>query len=143
MSTVPSLIRIVPLYPYRELPLRLECHDRNDHLICYSTTRLGHAGVFLLGGITRQTPPLPIILRSGDVLVMAGRGRKCYHGTWCLSLAGPSVGTGQGRLSWKGFTVTLIGIPRIMEGTLPSHFQPKDDDDPTMKACKQFISNAR
>lgn len=42
--------------------------------------RLGHAGVFLLGGTTRQTPPVPIVLRSGDVLVMAGRGRKCYHG---------------------------------------------------------------
>jgi hypothetical protein len=39
--------------------------------------------------------------------------------------------------------VTRIGIPRIMEGTLPSHFQPNKEDDPIMKACKQFISNAR
>lgn len=46
--------------------------------------RLGHAGVFLLGGTTRQTPPIPIVLRSGDVLVMAGRGRKCYHGQYDL-----------------------------------------------------------
>jgi alkylated DNA repair protein alkB family protein 1 len=55
--------------------------------------RLGHACIFLLGTSSRADPPIPLILRSGDVLVMAGRGRQAYH-----------------------------GVPRIMEGTLPSHF---------------------
>lgn len=51
-----------------------------NYAFAYDDNRLGHAGIFLLGGTTRQTPPIPIVLRSGDVLVMAGRGRKCYHG---------------------------------------------------------------
>ena len=42
---------------------------------------LGHAAIFLLGTSSRQVTPRPIILRSGDVLIMAGDGRKCYHGT--------------------------------------------------------------
>ncbi|WWD17760.1 hypothetical protein CI109_102201 [Kwoniella shandongensis] len=34
-------------------------------------------------------------------------------------------------------------VPRIMEGTLPEHFQPHDDDDDTIRAAKQWISSAR
>jgi alkylated DNA repair dioxygenase AlkB len=41
---------------------------------------LGHAAIFLLGSASRQEPPLPIILRSGDVLIMSGKGRQSYHG---------------------------------------------------------------
>lgn len=41
---------------------------------------LGHAAIFLLGTETRQTVPIPIILRSGDVFIMSGLGRKRYHG---------------------------------------------------------------
>lgn len=40
-----------------------------------------------------------------------------------------------------------VGIPRIMEGTLPDHLkliegQEEEGDEPT-RACKRFISNAR
>lgn len=40
-----------------------------------------------------------------------------------------------------------IGIPRIMEGTLPDHFKliegQEEEEDETTRACKRFISNAR
>ena len=41
-----------------------------------------------------------------------------------------------------------IGIPRIMEGTLPDHLKlieggQEDEEDETTRACKRFISNAR
>nr|XP_031860915.1 alkylated DNA repair protein AlkB [Kwoniella shandongensis]KAA5527987.1 alkylated DNA repair protein AlkB [Kwoniella shandongensis] len=75
---------------------------------------LGHAAILLLGSATRHNPPHPIILRSGDMLIMSGDGRQAYH-----------------------------GVPRIMEGTLPEHFQPHDDDDDTIRAAKQWISSAR
>ncbi|PSS32177.1 hypothetical protein PHLCEN_2v2050 [Hermanssonia centrifuga] len=55
---------------------------------------LGCAAVFLIGGSTRDTEPMPILLRSGDVVVMSGpRCRRAYH-----------------------------GVPRILENTLPPHF---------------------
>ncbi|EIW60838.1 uncharacterized protein TRAVEDRAFT_36424 [Trametes versicolor FP-101664 SS1] len=62
---------------------------------------LGCAAVFLIGGLTRDDPPTPILLRSGDVVVMSGPAcRRAYH-----------------------------GVPRILEGTLPSHMEGGDDWD--------------
>ncbi|KAI0668529.1 hypothetical protein C8Q78DRAFT_1047664 [Trametes maxima] len=59
---------------------------------------LGCAAVFLIGGLTRDDPPTPILLRSGDVVVMSGPGcRRAYH-----------------------------GVPRILEGTLPPHLEGDD-----------------
>ena len=40
---------------------------------------LGLSAVFLIGGTTLVEPPTPILLRSGDVLVMAGESRMAYH----------------------------------------------------------------
>lgn len=43
--------------------------------------RLGCAAVFLIGGLTRDDPPTPILLRSGDVVIMSGPAcRRAYHG---------------------------------------------------------------
>ncbi|BFZ53443.1 hypothetical protein PYCC9005_000467 [Savitreella phatthalungensis] len=62
---------------------------------------LGHAAVFLLGGASRDEEPLPIMLRSGDVLIMSGACRRAYH-----------------------------GVPRIVEGSLPQYLErdPEDED---------------
>ena len=40
---------------------------------------LGLSAVFLIGGPTLAEPPTPILLRSGDVLLMAGESRMAYH----------------------------------------------------------------
>lgn len=45
---------------------------------------LGCPAVFLLGGRTKATKPIPILLRSGDVVIMSGESRYCYHGIPCL-----------------------------------------------------------
>jgi alkylated DNA repair protein alkB family protein 1 len=55
---------------------------------------LGHSAIFLLGGETRDIAPTALYLHSGDVLIMSGQSRKAFH-----------------------------GIPRILEKTLPDHFQ--------------------
>ncbi|KAF8507322.1 hypothetical protein BU17DRAFT_78130 [Hysterangium stoloniferum] len=56
---------------------------------------LGNAAIFLIGGNTRSVRPVPIILRSGDIVIMSGPGcRRAYH-----------------------------GVPRILEGTLPDHLR--------------------
>ncbi|KAL6186332.1 hypothetical protein ACLB2K_042452 [Fragaria x ananassa] len=41
---------------------------------------LGWKAIFLLGGKLREDPPLAMFLRSGDVVLMAGEARECFHG---------------------------------------------------------------
>lgn len=62
---------------------------------------LGNAAIFLIGGVTRETEPLPILLQSGDVVIMSGPTcRRAYH-----------------------------GVPRILEGTLPRHLTESEDHE--------------
>lgn len=49
-----------------------------DHPIV--SLSLGCPCVFLLGGLTKEEAPLPIILRSGDAIVFGGSSRLRYHG---------------------------------------------------------------
>lgn len=41
---------------------------------------LGAPCVFLIGGHSREDPVNALLLRSGDVLVMTGHARDCFHG---------------------------------------------------------------
>jgi len=43
---------------------------------------IGAPAVFLIGGVDKNEPhpPMPLLLRSGDVVVMGGESRKCVHG---------------------------------------------------------------
>lgn len=35
------------------------------------------------------------------------------------------------------------GVPRVLEGTLPSHFDPDETDNSSMKAAKRWIATGR
>src|SRR5437016_2765006 len=66
---------------------------------------LGNAAIFLIGGATREIDPVPILLRSGDVIIMSGPAcRRAYH-----------------------------GVPRILEGTLPHHLRSQGLDGETFR----------
>jgi len=41
---------------------------------------IGCAAVFLIGGKTKDKDPTAIFVRSGDVVIMGGHSRLCYHG---------------------------------------------------------------
>lgn len=41
---------------------------------------LGCKSIFLLGGKSREDSPISMFLRSGDVVLMAGEARECFHG---------------------------------------------------------------
>ena len=41
---------------------------------------LGRPGIFLVGGFTKDITPIPVLLRSGDAVVLDGDSRRCYHG---------------------------------------------------------------
>jgi alkylated DNA repair protein (DNA oxidative demethylase) len=60
---------------------------------------LGDTARFVVGGITRREPTRPLMLHSGDVLVMGGPSRLRFHGvTRILPGTAPS-GTGPGRFN--------------------------------------------
>ncbi|KAI1788490.1 hypothetical protein LXA43DRAFT_1025374 [Ganoderma leucocontextum] len=81
---------------------------------------LGCAAVFLIGGLTRDDPPTPIILRSGDVVIMSGPAcRRAYH-----------------------------GVPRILEGTLPPHLEGPDantssPDEDDWEVYEEYLRGTR
>ncbi|KAL0921352.1 hypothetical protein M5K25_008416 [Dendrobium thyrsiflorum] len=41
---------------------------------------LGCKAIFLLGGKSREDMPIAMFLRSGDIVLMAGEARACFHG---------------------------------------------------------------
>ena len=96
---------------------------------------LGCAAVFLIGGLTRDVKPTAILLRSGDTVIMSGPAcRRAYHGEY-LSTKYPSH-------HGCGFTNAMVaGVPRILEGTLPSHLE--DDATSDWAAYEEYLRNAR
>ena len=60
---------------------------------------LGDAARFVIGGTTRKEHTLPIILRSGDVLVMGGPSRLRFHGVTKILPGTAPAGTGPGRFN--------------------------------------------
>ncbi|KAI0048536.1 hypothetical protein FA95DRAFT_1490649 [Auriscalpium vulgare] len=76
---------------------------------------LGNAAIFLIGGLTRNVEPVPILLRSGDVVIMSGPAcRRAYH-----------------------------GVPRILENTLPSHLAHSDEEADDWTPFATYLENAR
>lgn len=76
---------------------------------------LGNAAVFLIGGKTRDVEPIPLILRSGDVIIMSGpECRRAYH-----------------------------GVPRILEGTLPSHFRSENTKEHDWPVYEEYMKTTR
>jgi alkylated DNA repair protein (DNA oxidative demethylase) len=60
---------------------------------------LGDAARFVIGGLSRRDPMLPLILRSGDLLVMGGPSRLRYHGVTRILPGTAPEGTGPGRFN--------------------------------------------
>jgi DNA alkylation damage repair protein AlkB len=60
---------------------------------------LGDAARFVIGGVTRKEPTRPLILRSGDVLVMGGPSRLRFHGVTRIQPGTAPAGTGPGRIN--------------------------------------------
>ena len=49
-----------------------------DHPVV--SVSLGCSAVFLLGGLDKSQAPIPILLHSGDAVVMGGAHRLAVHG---------------------------------------------------------------
>ncbi len=60
---------------------------------------LGDDARFVVGGLSRREPTFPVILKSGDVLVMGGASRLRYHGVTRVLPGTAPKGTGPGRFN--------------------------------------------
>lgn len=40
----------------------------------------GQSAIFLIGGPTKSHAPVPLLIRSGDIVIMSGESRLAYHG---------------------------------------------------------------
>jgi DNA alkylation damage repair protein AlkB len=75
---------------------RRETIERGVPIVSVS---LGDAARFVVGGLTRRDPTEPLILRSGDVLVMGGPSRLRFHGVTRIQPGTAPEGTGPGRFN--------------------------------------------
>lgn len=60
---------------------------------------IGDAARFVIGGLARRDPTSPLVLRSGDVVVMGGPSRLRYHGVTRILPGTAPEGTGPGRFN--------------------------------------------
>jgi alkylated DNA repair protein (DNA oxidative demethylase) len=60
---------------------------------------LGDDARFVVGGLSRRDPTFPVMLKSGDVLVMGGPSRLRYHGVTRILPGTAPHGTGPGRFN--------------------------------------------
>jgi DNA alkylation damage repair protein AlkB len=60
---------------------------------------LGDAARVVIGGLSRREPTSPVMLRSGDVLVMGGPSRLRYHGVTRILPGTAPEGLGPGRFN--------------------------------------------
>jgi alkylated DNA repair protein alkB family protein 1 len=75
----------------------------------------GNAAVFLIGGQTKiESKPSPILLRSGDIILMTGSSRLCFH-----------------------------AVPRILSDPLLYEILYKNIDDNNNKVCWSYIHDKR
>jgi alkylated DNA repair protein (DNA oxidative demethylase) len=58
---------------------------------------LGDDARFVVGGLARRDPTRPLMLQSGDVLVMGGPSRLRFHGVTRILPGTAPIGTGPGR----------------------------------------------
>jgi len=60
---------------------------------------IGDTARFVIGGLSRKDPMRPIMLYSGDVIVMGGPSRLRFHGVTRIEPGSAPAGTGPGRFN--------------------------------------------
>lgn len=73
--------------------------DEEDFSAPVVSVSLGDTGVFRVGGTERGGPTQSFKLASGDVLVMGGESRLCYHGIDRVLPATSTLLSGGGRIN--------------------------------------------
>lgn len=74
--------------------------DRKAPLFSFS---FGQSAIFLLGGKTLEEKPTAILIRSGDIVVMTGESRLCYHGVPRILCADEAPWRGNSDKGWQPY----------------------------------------
>eukprot|EP00051_Salpingoeca_urceolata_P009897 m.120304 g.120304 ORF g.120304 m.120304 type:complete len:276 (-) comp16499_c0_seq1:21-848(-) len=81
--------------------------ERNQSAPLFSFS-FGLSAVFMIGGNTKQTVPVPLWLRSGDFVVMTAQARQAYHAVpKIVSNTLPPGLTDDGEAAWAPFHAYL------------------------------------
>lgn len=88
--------------------------DEEDFSAPVVSVSLGDTALFRVGGLSRKDPTRSIKLSSGDVLVMGGASRLCYHGV-------DRILTGSSRLVDGGGRINLT-LRRVKRPALTDRF---------------------
>lgn len=87
--------------------------DERDFRLPVVSISLGDSAVFRLGGTNRKDPTRSMKLVSGDVVVLGGKARLCYHGIDRIMSGSSSLLSGGGRLN---LTLRCTGaLPQIRQ----------------------------
>ncbi|KAI9197116.1 uncharacterized protein BJ171DRAFT_522715 [Polychytrium aggregatum] len=106
---------IVNYYHYKDALMAHQDRSELNTEAPLVSLSLGHSCILLMGTPDRNDEPTPIVLQSGDIVVMSGPCRLAFH-----------------------------GVPRIIEDTLPEYLARRDDGtDDEWKPFGEFLSQAR
>jgi len=102
-------------YPISKQSMSAHLDDAEDDMSKpIVSVSFGNTVVFLIGGRTRKVKPTALFIRSGDVVLMGGESRYCYH-----------------------------GVPRMLQSTAPNFLKPEFNEDPLWNDCAEYISDCR
>ena len=73
--------------------------DEQDFAAPVVSVSLGARGLFRFGGQTRNAPTRSIKLESGDVIVIGGESRLCFHGIDRIYAGSSTLISGDGRIN--------------------------------------------
>ncbi|KAF4519741.1 hypothetical protein B566_EDAN014239 [Ephemera danica] len=71
---------IVNFYPMDSTLTGHTDHSEKDHTAPLLSLSFGQSAIFLIGGPNKNEQPLALHVQSGDVIIMSGASRLCYHG---------------------------------------------------------------
>jgi len=80
-QTITAEATIINYYPHLKCQMGAHVDDAEDDMTKpIVSVSFGNSVVFLIGGRTRDVKPTPLFIRSGDIVIMSGEARYCYHG---------------------------------------------------------------
>ncbi|XP_040267548.1 nucleic acid dioxygenase ALKBH1 [Bufo bufo] len=100
--------------------------DHGSPLLSFS---FGQSSIFLLGGVSREVAPTPMMMHSGDIMVMSGASRLLYH-------AVPRILRHPG----GGVLPPCLSVPPSSDDSSPL-IEPCSPSD--WEACESYLQSAR
>lgn len=105
---------IINFYPHNKCCMGGHLDDAEDDMSKpIVSTSFGNTVIFLIGGTSRDVKPVALYIRSGDVVIMGGHARYCYH-----------------------------GVPKMIPDSSPSFFDIADPDE-DWKIIQDYIRTSR